>query len=608
MPITRVVGRRIGCVAFIALVAFGASAAPAAVIYVKGNAAGANNGTSWANAYRHLQDALAAANSGDEVWVAAGTYRPDETTVNPTGTGDRNASFELLDGLSIQGHFAGTESDLSQRDLNNPANETILSGDLNGDDGPNFANYGENSYHVLTANAVSSSALLEGFTIRGGNGTGSPGVSGGCGLLITAASPRIQQSTFIENLAPTIGAAVLISTPDTAPRFESCAFSFNQANGNGGAIYAENADPLIFAGCSFDQNNSGDSGGALFSASSNLIATNCFFSSNSAAASGGALYLAGAGVNTFADLTNCVLADNSISGPGGRGGAIFSDASFQAGNPRLSNCTLSDNTALGAGARGGGLATSSPAPSLANCILWGNLDSAATPAAAQVYVQQGAPVLQRCIVQGGWSGMGANNSSDDPRFRDPLNFDFRLLADSPAIDAGDNATVLTDTLDLDGDGDTAEPTPIEANGRGRFREFWSVPDTGAGAAPIIDLGAYEHVGGQVLVSPNPIGTSWIDDTDSLQAALYFARSYPDEVTEIWVAAGVYKPDYYPGVITPGDRTASFELVSGVALYDDFATAGTQFVSARPAVNGWTEPARSSMILPVSPAAIHRFLK
>jgi hypothetical protein len=47
--------------------------------YVNVNATGANNGTSWSNAFTKLQDALAAANTCaniTQIWVAKGTYYP----------------------------------------------------------------------------------------------------------------------------------------------------------------------------------------------------------------------------------------------------------------------------------------------------------------------------------------------------------------------------------------------------------------------------------------------------------------------------------------------------------------------------------------------------
>ena len=57
------------------------------------------------------------------------------------------------------------ETDPNARDVGNY--ETVLSGDLNGDDGPNFANNGENSYHVVTGSGIDETAILDGFTISG---------------------------------------------------------------------------------------------------------------------------------------------------------------------------------------------------------------------------------------------------------------------------------------------------------------------------------------------------------------------------------------------------------------------------------------------------------
>ena len=135
------------------------SRAAAAVVYVNAAATGGNDGSSWVNAYTSLPSALTAANSGDEIWVASGTYRPTTTT-------NRDVSFPLKNGVGTYGGFLGTETLRSQRDP--AANVTILSGDI-GTPGSSS----DNSYHVVTADStVTASTVLDGFTITGGNANG----------------------------------------------------------------------------------------------------------------------------------------------------------------------------------------------------------------------------------------------------------------------------------------------------------------------------------------------------------------------------------------------------------------------------------------------------
>src|SRR4030042_895784 len=80
-----------------------ASTCPAKVIYVDADATGANNGSSWADAYNYLQDALSDANSSPkplEIRIAEGTYRPDENTLNPNGTGNQDTTFQLSNSVT----------------------------------------------------------------------------------------------------------------------------------------------------------------------------------------------------------------------------------------------------------------------------------------------------------------------------------------------------------------------------------------------------------------------------------------------------------------------------------------------------------------------------
>src|SRR5262245_27770317 len=118
----------------------------AAVRYVDVNATGANNGTTWANAYTSLQAAMIAAGAGDEVWVAQGTYKP----AGPGGL--RTATIPLKNGVTIYGGFPAGGGAFGQRDP--LVNVTTLSGDLNGNDAVLISQFDptkdDNSYHIVT--------------------------------------------------------------------------------------------------------------------------------------------------------------------------------------------------------------------------------------------------------------------------------------------------------------------------------------------------------------------------------------------------------------------------------------------------------------------------
>ena len=118
----------------------------AGVVYVKAGATGSQNGLSWTNAYVDLQAALATAQSGDEIWVAAGTYKPTTGTL-------RTKSFVMPAGVALYGGFAGGETARNQRDW--AANMTLLSGDIGAQ-----GNATDNSYHVVVG---ANNTVLDGF-------------------------------------------------------------------------------------------------------------------------------------------------------------------------------------------------------------------------------------------------------------------------------------------------------------------------------------------------------------------------------------------------------------------------------------------------------------
>ena len=112
-------------IAFIAL----AIPSHAKSILVDDNASAGGDGTSWATAHRYLQDALAGAEYGDEIWVAEGTYKPDQGAGKTAG--DRASPFLLVNGVGMYGGFLGTES---SRDPLGDNNQTILSGEIDSDE------------------------------------------------------------------------------------------------------------------------------------------------------------------------------------------------------------------------------------------------------------------------------------------------------------------------------------------------------------------------------------------------------------------------------------------------------------------------------------------
>jgi predicted outer membrane repeat protein len=131
----------------------------AAIIFVDSSIlglGGANNGSSWVNAFVDLQDALASASSGTELWIADGIYSPDLGAEKVYR--DRDETFTLKNGVSLYGGFAGHETGLKERD---PAvNESILSGDLFRNDAA--SGFTDNSYHVVTATAIEAGVTLDG--------------------------------------------------------------------------------------------------------------------------------------------------------------------------------------------------------------------------------------------------------------------------------------------------------------------------------------------------------------------------------------------------------------------------------------------------------------
>ncbi|HOW19010.1 MAG TPA: hypothetical protein PLC79_08235, partial [Phycisphaerae bacterium] len=357
--------RGLFCAAFaVAVVLAPPAVLHAGTVYVKAGATGANNGTSWADAYTDLQAALTAATAGTEIWVAAGTYKPTAETLDP-GNPEvvRGKTFQLKNGVALYGGFAGGETVRTQR--NPTANTTVLSGEIGA------AGRDDNSFVVVTGSGTDATAVLDGFTITAGNAIGST-IESGAGMYNEFGNPTVANCCFTGNYARYGGG---MRNESSNPRITNCEFTGNAASSSGGALANVTDSRPVLIGCTFSGNSAGY-GGAIWNYGSAPSLTNCVFGGNVTAADGAA------------------MRNESNSAP------------------TLVNCTLSANQAT---VNGGGVWNTDSTPVIINCILWANSSTADRTQAAQI--GGGSPAISYSCVEG-WTGSlgGTGNIGADPLF------------------------------------------------------------------------------------------------------------------------------------------------------------------------------------------------
>ncbi|MCH8344206.1 MAG: right-handed parallel beta-helix repeat-containing protein [Planctomycetes bacterium] len=356
--------RFIIAVAMVVLGALSAQALGGPVLYVDDHAPPGGDGAGWTTAHRFLQDALADASGGSvsEVRVAQGIYKPDQDEAGNVTPGDRDATFQLITGVALRGGYAGLGApDPDERDID--LYETVLSGDLLGNDGPGFQNNDENSYTVVTGSNTDATAVLEGFTITAGNadcpydpyGPIDPCYLGGA-MFNENGSPTISNCKFIWNAAAYGGGIYNLSSSLT---ISECMFSHNSATWVGGAIRNnQNSSPLI-TGCIFVDNVADSGAGIAFNnyeGPSNPILADCVFLNNNAVGPGGGIRCKQA---ASAMLLRCTFIGNSGVG----GGGAFLDLTGD-GSAQLQGCVFTHNEAT---YLGGGLVVSYGTATLMNC-------------------------------------------------------------------------------------------------------------------------------------------------------------------------------------------------------------------------------------------------
>jgi len=482
-------------------------------LYVNLNATGNNDGSSWSNAFIDLQDALAIQTSGDEVWVAAGTYKPGSNT---------GLSFLINTGLKIYGGFNGTETSLSQRDWR--INETILSGDLNGNDDANItylnSTRDENSYHVVRV--LGENTLIDGFTVKDGHAN-SATIDGKNGA-------GIFKKAHIQTLDIT-----------------NCKIEKNVSYYNAG-VYARfdvagtqsvNITNTIF------QNNVSKGGTALAIVENvgtcSVTVSNCLFTNNYAGnmtistglstgfAGSAALFVTNNNSILDVNLINCTIADNTDSGTASANNTPTSPVVAKRNGGTLNfaaaNNVFHNNNSQQSFGRMGGTLYPSPV------TLKNNLRPDA----------------------GIWGGgTSTNELIGNPYFANVSNGDYSLTSVSSAINVGNNISASGIAEDLAGNSRVFGGT-VDIG----CYEFQSTPTPISLTIRYVDLNA----------TGNNNGTSWTDAFTSIHTAI--TSSNAGNIDSLFVAAGTYTPH-------ASDRSVSFEVLTGIKLFGGFNGTETSF--------------------------------
>jgi hypothetical protein len=396
-----------------------------------------------------IQAAIDDANDGDQIEVAAGTY------------------YEAINfnGKAVRLYSSGPE---------------VTTIDANG------------AYHVVQCvSGEDANTILEGFTITGGNASGTDSNSSGGGMYNDQSSPTVTNCIFSVNTAGSSGGG-MYNYNNSSPTVTNCTFENNQAqevstNYGGGGMCNSNSNPVVTY-CTFSGNSAGRWGGGMYNDSSSPVVTNCTFngntaytgagmfnqtsgpmlnmctfSGNSAGGSGGGMFNY---TTSSPTVTNCAFSDNSADWNGG------GMANVESSTPTVTNCTFSGNAAQNTG--GGIDNENNSSPTVTNCILWGDTPN-------EIYNNSSTPIVTYSDVEGGtsesWFGAGCIDT--DPLFVDAAGGNWRLSDWSPCVDAGNNNDVPGGVMtDLDGNP--------------RFVDDTGAADTGAGTAPIVDMGAFER--------------------------------------------------------------------------------------------------------------------
>lgn len=317
-------------------------------------------------------------------------------------------------------------------------------------------------------------------------------------------------------------------------------------------------------------------GGGMLNISSSIQIRNCSFVNNLAESGGGMLNTDYSAPN----ITNSIFVNNTAGG----GGGIYN---HNHSSPTIKNCTIANNNGTAAG---GAMYNLDSSPSINNSIVWGNTSLAF----AAIANNSSTSTIGTSIVQGGYTpctDCPETHGNVDPLFinvASPSGADNRwgnaddglqLSNCSPAIDKLPYIFLEGGDRDI-----TGQNKPFDVT----FRQ--NGPDCGLFCISTLDLGAYE--------SQSTIPTKiYVNALNSffLQTGQTWATAYTDlsdaiaeacAGTEIWVAAGTYKPSGYPAGCTGcnSNRDNAFLLKDDVKIYGGFNGTETSLNQRNSVIN------------------------
>lgn len=330
-----------------------ASSSSSFITYVNSSVPVSGNGLSWATAYKTLAEALQAVpscGSIDTIFVAKGTYFPQyDPSGNASPADARDKTFYLHNGYKLFGGFAGTETNLSQRNL--ALNQTILSGDLGT---PGVSS--DNSYHVVLSAGDDANTILDGFIISNGNANGTGGIvtegktinrNYGAGVHTASSSLIISNCSITGNSADN-GAGLF--SDNSSVSVTNCRFTGNSAVNNGGGIFNAGTSSPRFINCTVAGNNAAQ-GGGLYNSTTGVVCTNSIVYGNSSQitnAPGGTVTVSYSTVQGGYTGTNVTSAD-----PLFESSPSYTISPFTIGDYRLALCSpainAGNNAAIPAG-------------------------------------------------------------------------------------------------------------------------------------------------------------------------------------------------------------------------------------------------------------------